>query len=74
MPGLSDIPIQTQQDSQQPQGDSKAFGITIHGWIAMIVVYTICLMSVFDKTISEPLYTIGGMVVAFYFGQKKQTS
>lgn len=57
-----------------PTGDSKAFGITVHGWIAITVVYTICLMSVFGMTVSEPLYTIGGMVVAFYFGQKKQQS
>jgi len=70
---MADEPVK-QLEPESIVGDSKAFGVTIHAWIALGTVYTILLMSVLDIKISEPLYTIGGMVVAFYFGQKKQQS
>jgi hypothetical protein len=68
-------PSQPQDDNvTTPQGDSRAFGVTIHGWIAIIVIFSVCEMSIMRIPITEPLYTIAAMVVAFYFGQKKQAS
>ena len=48
---------------------SRAFGISVRGWIAIIVVLTVCAMSVGKIEVKEPLYTLAGLVVGFYFGQ-----
>ena len=48
---------------------SILWGVTIRGWIAIIVVLTVCGMSVGKIDIKEPLYTLAGLIVGFYFGQ-----
>jgi hypothetical protein len=50
---------------------SRIFGASLRGWIALFVIYTICIMSMIGREVREPLYTLAGMVVAFYFGQEK---
>jgi hypothetical protein len=54
---------------------SKVWGVSLRGWISLIVILTICLMSGLQIDIKEPLYTLGGLIVGFYFGQnqKKQS-
>jgi hypothetical protein len=54
--------------------NSSLFGVTIRGWIAMGVVATICLMSGLKIDIKEPLYTLAGLIVGFYFGQNPKKS
>lgn len=53
---------------------STILGVSIRGWIAIVVVLTVCLMSGLRIDIKEPLYTLAGLIVGFYFGQnpKKQ--
>jgi hypothetical protein len=50
---------------------SRIFGTSLRGWISFTVVYTVCIMSLFGVDVKEPLYTLAGMVVAYYFGQEK---
>lgn len=50
---------------------SRIFGASLRGWISFTVVYTVCVMSLFGVDVKEPLYTLAGMVVAYYFGQEK---
>ena len=50
---------------------SKILGTSLRGWISFTVVYTVCMMSLFGVDVKEPLYTLAGMVVAYYFGQEK---
>ena len=57
-------------DSSDKTGNSKIFGVSLRGWLAFVVIYTICLMSVLGVKVEEPLYTIGGMIVAFYYGHE----
>jgi hypothetical protein len=40
----------------------------------MGVVATICLMSGLKIDIKEPLYTLAGLIVGFYFGQNPKKS
>ena len=51
--------------------DSKLFGLSLRGMIAFVVIYTVCLLSCLSVDVKEPLYTLAGMIVAFYFGQEK---
>ncbi len=63
---------ETQESSDTPfwqQNDhSTLFGVSLRGWIALIVVLTVCIMSFAMKEIKEPLYTLAGLIVGFYFG------
>jgi hypothetical protein len=59
----------------KPVNDSSTiFGVSIRGWIAIVVIFTVCLMSGLKIAITEPLYTLAGLIIGFYFGQnpKKQ--
>lgn len=49
---------------------SQIFGVSIRGIITCAVVLTVCLMSAFQLTVAEPLYTIVTMTVGFYFGHQ----
>lgn len=61
---------QTQQFTK-PKSD-RALGMSLRGIIALFVILTVCLMSVGGVKIEEPLYTLAGMIVAFYYGQNQK--
>ena len=50
--------------------DSKVLGVSLRGWLALLMVATTCLMSYYAKEIKEPLYSLVLLSVGFYFGQK----
>lgn len=60
-------------DNKTTHQTSQIMSISIRGWITLIVVLTVCAMSVMKIDIKEPLYTMTGMIIAFYFGQNKST-
>ena len=70
-----DKPIEKVNVSYAPQADnSQILGVSLRGWIALIIVLTVCLMSGLGVEIAEPLYTLSGMVLAFYFGHQTGSS
>lgn len=50
--------------------ESKILGVSLRGWIALIIVYTVCIMSIYNNEVREPLYTLCTTAVGFYFGSK----
>lgn len=74
------------KDRENPQASSHVFSISIRGWLAIILILTVCLfggatvaLAIMLKQpellkVGEPLYTMSGMALAYYFGQqtKKQ--
>ena len=50
--------------------ESKIFGVSIRGWLAFILVMTVCVMSFMQRDVKEPLYTLVMVAVSFYLGQK----
>ena len=56
----------------QPVGESQLLGVSIRGWLATLLVISVCAMSFFKIDIKEPLYTLVVMAVSFYFGQKSK--
>lgn len=52
------------------QADSRPFGISMRGWLALIIVLTVCILSGLQIEVVEPLYSMGTMALGFYFGQK----
>lgn len=49
--------------------ESHFFSISLRGLITLTVVWTVCGMSVAGLKIEEPLYTLVGLCVGYYFGQ-----
>lgn len=68
---LPDVPPSiTQLKSEQ---ESKMFGVTIRGWIAIEVVTVVCVMSLLKIKVEEPVYTLVISVCSFYMGSKMST-
>lgn len=51
--------------------ESQIYGISVRGWITLILVLTVCAMAGFKVQVLEPLYTAFSLAIGFYFGQKK---
>lgn len=56
----------------KPTDHSRIWGVSLRGWVTLIIVYTVCLMSLFQMDVKEPLYTLAGMVIGYYFAQEKK--
>ena len=71
---------------EEPTVTSHFKGISIRAWLALGLILTVCfhsiaaiIIAVITKdakllVVSEPLYTMSGMALAYYFGQQKQTT
>ena len=46
-------------------------GISVRGVVVVTVTVTVCGMSFAGKTVAEPLYSLAGIVIGYYFGQMK---
>lgn len=57
-------------DSGMSENESRFGSISIRAIGFLIVVGTVCAMSILKITVEEPLYTTLSMIVGFYFGQK----
>jgi hypothetical protein len=49
--------------------ESHLFNVSTRAWITFMIVGTICAMSAKLMKVEEPLYSMGTMVLGFYFGQ-----
>lgn len=48
-------------------------GLSVRGCVVVVVTVTVCGMSFAGKTVAEPLYSLAGMVIGYYFGQMKHS-
>jgi len=46
--------------------------MSLRGFIALLIVFTVCIMSSTGSKIEEPLYTLVGMVIGYYYAQDKK--
>lgn len=51
--------------------ESSLFGVSFRGWLTLALIATVCYMSINGIEIKEPLYTLAGMVVGYYFGHSR---
>ncbi len=54
--------------------ESMIFGMTVRGFIVMMITMTLCTMTLGQMKIIEPFYSICVFVIGFYFGQKTSNS
>ena len=50
--------------------ECSVWSVSVRGWLALMLVATVCALSGGDVVIREPLYSMAIMVLGFYFGQK----
>lgn len=53
---------------QETGVQSQILRISVRAWVCLLLVLTVCAMSLLDVEIKEPLYTLAGSAVGFYFG------
>jgi hypothetical protein len=58
----------------QAVSNSVIWGVSIRGWIVLIVVLTVCTMSLAGIVVIEPLYSLAWVTVGYYFGQNSKTN
>ena len=52
-------------------GDTSHVGtVSLRGIIAAVVIGTVCVMAVLERTVQEPMYSIAVAIMGFYYGQK----
>jgi len=57
--------------SKPPNAESQMLGVSIRGWIASLLIITVCLMSFLGKEVTEPLRSAAILALGFYYGQSK---
>lgn len=50
--------------------ESKIFGVSLRGWLSLLIIGTACAMAFLGREIEEPLYSLVMFVAGMYFGQK----
>jgi len=51
--------------------ESSIFGVSGRGWLALLMILTMCVMSIIGREIADPLRSAVLLTIGFYFGQKK---
>ncbi len=54
-----------------PAGDSRIYNVSVRAWLVLVMMLTVCYMSVKNIPIQEPLYGAFLLGIGFYLGQKK---
>ena len=49
---------------------SQILGVSVRGLLTLIVISTVCVMAIDKIEVTEPLRSLAGMIVAFYFGHQ----
>jgi hypothetical protein len=57
---------------ENEKNESQMGSVSVRAWIAVLLVITVCCMSAGGLKVEEPLYTLVGMALGWYFGQKEK--
>lgn len=60
--------------TEKPGEESHLARVSVRAWAFLILIITVCGMSVAGIKVEEPLYTLVGMAAGLYFGQKINTT
>lgn len=53
--------------------ESKLLGVSIRGWLAIMITLTVCGMAMGAVEVKQPLHDMALLALGFYFGQKTIT-
>lgn len=52
--------------------ESQIFGVSIRGWLAVMMILTMCAMGFLGLEVKEPLKSSISFALGFYFAQSKK--
>jgi len=52
--------------------DSSIFHVSVRAWLALLLCGTVCYMSIAGAEVKEPLYTLVGAAIFYYFGSQQK--
>lgn len=52
--------------------DSSIFHVSVRAWLALTLCGTVCYMSIVGAEVKEPLYTLVGAAIFYYFGSQQR--
>lgn len=58
--------------TEKSGGESHLARVSVRAWAFLLLIITVCGMSIMGIKVEEPLYTLVGMAAGLYFGQKTQ--
>lgn len=50
-------------------GSSAILGVSVRAWLALVPVFTVCVMASCGNKVEEPLYSLAIGGAGYYFGQ-----
>lgn len=74
-PPFTEKPNTTSQvttTTETTSGKPRLFNVSLRGVIVTLVVITVCVMAFAGRKVEEPLYTLVGLTVGYYFGQNQK--
>jgi len=69
-PYTTDDPAGGAKPLSEDEVRSAIYGVSVRGWLAVILTLTVCGMSAASVPVVEPLYSAMLLALGFYFGQK----
>lgn len=64
-------PTQNQPPSPKQYDQSQLLGVSVRGWLAIMLTFTVCLLSFFPgMKVEEPLYSGFLIGLGFYLGTR----
>lgn len=51
-------------------GESVVFGVSVRAWLVILIVGTVCYMSIKALKVEEPLYSLALVASGYYFGRQ----
>lgn len=68
---IETIKSETTVKGEKPlASESQVAGVSVRGWIAGLIVLTMCVMSFMGKEVTEPLRGATLFALGYYFGSK----
>jgi hypothetical protein len=64
---------ETVKAAKLPNTESQIVGVSIRGWLAVMLLGTVCALALWGKEAGEPLRSSALLALGFYFGQKQTT-
>ena len=59
------------EPADKPKGESQIWGVSLRGWMAVMIVAAICSIALLGRQIDPALLALGSTVIGAYFGQRQ---
>ena len=62
---------ETVKGDKLPNTESQIVGVSVRGWLAVMLLGTVCVLALWGKEAGEPLRSSALLALGFYFGNAR---